>query len=233
MITRRWYAALTVLVLLALALLLPAQNHPIRVGILVYNGVYNTEFIAPLDVFDHAAGHTNGRLQVFTVAPEPGAITTVEGLRILPRYSFATAPDIDWLIVPSGENYRSDINDQTLVGWIRRVGGQATIVHSNCWGAFLLAAAGLLDGKQATTYPQSVEEFAQAFPRVNVVRDSLLVDDADAITSAGGVVSYDAALYIVEKQLGPEIAERVATGLVFDWEKHRADYKSAGVGAEQ
>jgi transcriptional regulator GlxA family with amidase domain len=135
------------------------------------------------------------------------------------------------LIVPSGENYRSDIKDEALVGWIRRVGNSATVVHSNCWGAFLLGAAGLLDGKQATTYPQSLDEFAQAFPRVNVRRGSLLVDDNGAVTSAGGVVSYDAALYIVEKHLGSEIAQGVATGLVIDWEDRRADYESASVAS--
>jgi transcriptional regulator GlxA family with amidase domain len=160
------------------------------------------------------------------VAPELGSVTTAEGLRVLPRYSFATSPEIDWLIVPSGEDYRTDINDEVLVGWIRRTGSQAAIVHSNCWGAFLLGAAGLLDAKQATTYPQSLEEFAQAFPRVKVRRDSLLVDDGGAVTSAGGVVSYDAALYIVEKHLGTDVAERVATGLVIDWKDRRADYES-------
>lgn len=231
MITRRWYAALAVLLFLALALLLPAQDRPTRVGVLIYNGVYNTEFIAPLDVFDHAATHTNGRLQVFTVAPEFGSVTTAEGLRVMPRYSFATSPRIDWLIVPSGENYPEDTQDEALVRWIRTIGGEAALVHSNCWGAFLLGAAGLLDGKQATTYPQSLDEFAQAFPRVKVARNSLLVDDAGAVTSAGGVVSYDAALYIVEKHFGPEVARSVATGLVIDWDRRRADYESAGLGA--
>lgn len=226
MITCRWYAALAALLLLALALLVPAQDRPLRVGILVYDGVYNTEFIAPLDVFDHAATHTDGRLQVFTVAPELGSITTAEGLRVLPRYTFAASPEIDWLIVPSGKNYRADMKDESLVGWIRKMGGPAAIVHSNCWGAFLLGAAGLLDGKQATTYPQSLDEFAQAFPRVKVRRNSLLVDDDGTVTSAGGVVSYDAALYIVEKQLGADVAERVATGLVIDWKERRAEYES-------
>lgn len=226
MISRRWHAALAALLLLALTLLVPAQDRPLRVGILVYDGVYNTEFIAPLDVFEHAAVHTDGRLRVFTVAPELGSITTAEGLRVLPRYSFATSPEIDWLIVPSGEDYRADIKDEALVGWIHRMGSHAAIVHSNCWGAFLLGAAGLLDGKQATTYPQSLEEFAQAFPDVNVRRDSLLVDDDGALTSAGGVVSYDAALYIVEKHLGADVAERVANGLVIDWKERRADYES-------
>lgn len=223
--SRRWFVALALLFALAQPLVLRAQEERIRVAILVYDGVFNTEFIAPLDVFNHAATHTQGRLQVFTVAPRPGSVTTAEGLRILPRYSFVTAPTPDWLIVPSGENYRTDTENEALVGWIRKVGGQARVVHSNCWGAFLLGAAGLLEGKQATTYPQSLDEFAQRFPGVTVRRDLRLVDDNGVVTSAGGVVSYDAALYLVEKFLGPEVARRVATGLVIDWAKRRAHYQ--------
>lgn len=208
-----------------------AEQKPLRVGILVYNGVYNTEFIAPLDVFAHASVHTGGRLQVFTVAPTLGSVTTAEGLRILPQFSFATAPAIDWLIVPSGEHYRADSENPELVGWIGRIGRKSQVVHSNCWGAFLLAAAGLLDGRRATTYPQSLDEFAAAFPAIQVVRDQLLVDDDNFVTSAGGVVSYDAALYLLEKHFGMELAQKVATGLVINWDARRQAYTAAGSGS--
>lgn len=226
-----WCLPVASVLLLTLPLTLPAQAERIRVGILVYDGVYNTEFIAPLDVFNHAATHTQGRLQVFTLSPRPGSVTTAEGLRILPRYSFVTAPMPDWLIVPSGENYRADIKDEALLNWIRQIGRRAKVVHSNCWGAFLLAAAGLLDAKQATTYPQSLDEFAQQFPGVRVRRDLPLVDDNDVVTSAGGVVSYDAALYLVEKHLGEDVARQVATGLVIDWDARRAHYQSVAVAS--
>jgi transcriptional regulator GlxA family with amidase domain len=148
---------------------------------------------------------------------------------VLPRYSFSTVPAIDWLIVPSGANYRTDMENETLVAWIRATGRRAQVVHSNCWGAFLLGAAGLLDGKQATTYPQSVDEFAQRFPSVHVRRDVQLVDDNGVVTSAGGVVSYDAALYLVEKHFGAQVARKVATGLVIDWDARRAGYRAAAV----
>jgi len=225
MTIRRWLILLLGLLLSGVPL--SAQEGRIRVAILVYDGVYNTEFIAPLDVFDHAGAHTNGRQEVFTVAPKLGSVTTAEGLRVLPQYSFLTAPAIDWLIVPSGKNYRSDVDDKALVGWIREVGRRAKVVHSNCWGAFLLGAAGLLEGRQATTYPQSLDEFAEMFPGVRVRRDRLIIDDNNVVTSAGGVVSYDAALYLVEKHFGADVASRVATGLVLDWEKPRVNYQSA------
>jgi transcriptional regulator GlxA family with amidase domain len=227
--SQRWLACLAVVVLLGFAVLMRPQPQRLRVGILVYEGVYNTEFIAPLDVLNHAATHTGGQLVVFTVSPRLGSVTTAEDLRVLPQYSFSTAPAIDWLIVPSGANYRTDMENETLVAWIRATGRRAQVVHSNCWGAFLLGAAGLLDGKQATTYPQSLDEFAQRFPDVNVRRDLQLVDDNGVVTSAGGVVSYDAALYLVEKHFGAQVARKVATGLVIDWDARRAGYQAAAV----
>lgn len=208
-----------------------AQTQRVRIGILVYEGVFNTEFMAPLDVFDHAARLVGGQIEVFTVGPDAGSVTTAEDLRILPRYSFATVPAIDWLVVPSGENYREDMKNPALVAWIHRVGAQAQVVHSNCWGAFLLGAAGLLDGKQATTFPQNLDDLAQRFTAVKVRRNLALVDDDGVVTSAGGVVSYDAALYLVEKYFGAEVADKVAEGLVIDWAARRQQYLSAGTGA--
>ncbi len=203
-----------------------APNH-IRVGILIYEGVFNTEFIAPLDVFDHAAGRTEGKLEVFTVSPTDDLVTTAEGLRVKADYSFKTSPPIDWLVVPSGENYRKDVGNQTLIDWISGVGDHAQVIHSNCWGAILLAGAGLLDGRHATTFPASTKEFAEMFPRVKVEHDAMLVDDSGAVTTAGGVLSYDGALYLVEKEFGLETARGVAEGLVIDWDTRREALKKA------
>ncbi len=138
---------------------------PIRVAILICDGVYDTELIAPLDVFNRAGSHTRGQIRVFTVAPGTGPVATAERLHIVPQYSFANAPGIDWLVVPSGTHYRTDLNNRILVGWIRTVGRRSKVVHSNCWGAFLLGAAGLLDGREVTTFPASLDEFVQRFPR--------------------------------------------------------------------
>ena len=215
------------LILLLAALTAATQEAPapkrdrVRIAILVYDGVYNTEFIAPLDVFNHLGQHSGGRVEVFTIAPRFGTVTTAEGLRIQPDYSFTASPTIDWLVVPSGANYLRDMRDAALIGWIRKTGREAKIVHSNCWGAYLLAAAGLLDGKRATTFPSSVADLAQQFPALQVRRDVLLVDDGGAVTSAGGVSSYHAALYLVEKHFGRDLAATIANGLVVEWDLKR------------
>lgn len=205
---------------------LPAQvpkpaPRPLRVGILIYDGVFNTEFVAPLDVFQHAEARTK-KVEVFTVAPHLGSVLTAEGLKVIPHRTFADAPNVDILVVPSGKHYEKDMHDRALVAWIRERSAKARIVHANCWGAFLLGAAGILDGRWATTFPADTSRLQKTFPRAIVKADANLVDDPGQsgqprlITSAGGVVSYDAALYLVEELLGPEVAENIAAGLVFD-----------------
>ncbi len=198
----------------------PAQR-PLRVAILIYDGVFNTEFIAPLDVFQHAEARTR-KVEVFTVAPHLGSVLTAERLKVIPHHTFADAPNVDILVVPSGKNHEKDMHDITLVSWIRERASKAKIVHANCWGAFLLGAAGILNGRWATTFPPDTGRLQKTFPRAIVQAEAKLVDDPGeqgqprVITSAGGVVSYDAALYIVEDLLGHEVAESIARSLVFD-----------------
>lgn len=205
---------------------LPAQvpkpaPRPLRVGILIYDGVFNTEFVAPLDVFQHAEARTK-KVEVFTVAPHLGSVLTAEGLKVIPHRTFADAPNVDILVVPSGKHYEKDMQDPALIAWIRERSAKARIVHANCWGAFLLGAARILDGRWATTFPADTGRLQKTFPRAIVKADAKLVDDPGQsgqprlITSAGGVVSYDAALYIVEELWGRELAEGIASGLVFD-----------------
>ncbi len=214
-------------VLLGCGAMLHASAQParIQVGILIYEGIFDTEFIAPLDVMKHAAPYTAKPLEVFTVAPRPGIVHSAEGVRLQPDYSFGNAPRIDWLIVPSGKNSESDIHDKVMVDWVRSVGRRAQVVQSNCDGAFLLGEAGLLDGKHATTYPLSLDKFSRMFPKVTVRRGLRFVDDNDTVTSPGGVSSYDVALYVVEKHLGRDVAQKVAAELVLEWDLARVRHE--------
>lgn len=191
----------------------------LRVGFLVVDGVYGTELVAPHDVFTHAALHTNGtRIEVSTVSPDGAPVTTAEGLELVPDHGFATAPPYDLLVVPSAEHSRdSDRQDARLVEWIAATGGRARHVVSFCWGAYLLAEAGPLDGLAATTFPDDVAVLAAAFPEIDVRLNVSFVHDGKALTSQGGARSYEAALYLVERLFGDEVAGKVAHGLLVPW----------------
>jgi len=205
----------------------PAQ--PLRsIGFLVLPGVYNSELMAPYDVFDHLRFRVEQAPEVFTVAPAPGAIRTFEGLHLLPHYTFENAPPIDLLVLPSAEhNMDSDLANQTLIAWVRRAGARAQLLLSLCDGAFILAKAGLLDGLEATTFPGDQDRFAELFPQVKLQRGDSFVHDGRAITSVGGAKSYEAALYLVEQLYGRDPAENIATGLVIDWKLSALQYRRA------
>ncbi len=184
------------------------------------DGVYNTELAAPWDVFQHTVHHRAPEpgIEVFAVSPDGGPVTTAEGLRLLPDYGFDDVPEMDILVVPSTEGSRDrDLEDGRLVEWVRGAGGRARLVVSLCWGAFLLAEAGLLDGHACTTFPGDYGTFARAFPDHDLRVNVSFVHHRRALTSQGGARSYEAALYLVQLLYGEEVARGIGRGLLVPW----------------
>jgi len=198
----------------------PQAEAPLNVGILIVDGVYNTELTAPFDIFHHTVFHTEPGMRVFTVAPSEAPVRTFEGLRITPDHDFADAPPIDVLVVPSAEHSMdSDLENEALLSFVRRVGSEADYILSLCDGAFVLAAAGLLDGLQSTTFPGDIERYRELFPQLRVHEDVSFVHDGRAITSAGGALSFDPAMYLCEVLYGIEVTRGIGKGMCIDWDK--------------
>ena len=199
-----------------------ASNRPVdtlTVAFLAINGVYNSELMAPYDIFQHTIFHTNPGMKTFIVSPTHEPITTFEGITITPHFSFDDVPEIDVLVVPSAQNNMgSDLEDEALISFVSEKGGKAKFIMSLCDGAFILAQAGLLDGLKTTTFPSDISKFRETFPQLDVYENISFVHDGKAITSAGGAKSYDPALYLVEYLYGKKVADGVAGGLVIDWD---------------
>lgn len=196
---------------------LPADRK-LRAGFLVVNGVYNTELMAPYDVFQHTVFHTQPGIEVFTVSPDGQPVTTFEGIRITPTYGFQNAPEIDILVVPSAEGSMDrDLQNKAMIDWVRRVGGRARHVMSLCDGAFVLAQAGLLNGVPATTFPKDYERFATMFPNVDLRINVSFVDAGRMLTSQGGARSFDVAMHLVDRLYGQRVAKGVGDGLLIPW----------------
>ncbi|HXT52633.1 MAG TPA: DJ-1/PfpI family protein, partial [Thermoanaerobaculia bacterium] len=184
------------------------RDRPLRAGFLVLDGVYGTELVAPYDILQHTVSHTRPGIDTFTISPDCGTVKTAEGLVIDARYGFADAPAVDILVVPSGEhNMDSDLGNEALIAWLTKTGKSARYVVSLCDGAFLLARAGLLQGRLATTYPGDQDRFAQMFPKLELRRGVSFVHDGPVLTSVGGARSYDAALYLVDHLYGEQVAK--------------------------
>jgi transcriptional regulator GlxA family with amidase domain len=193
-----------------------------NVGFLIMDGVYNTELTAPYDIFQHTRYRKGIKpMNVFTISKDRNVVTSFEGLRMLPDFSYTedTIPHIDILVVPSAEHHLdSDLEDTVMINWVRNVSQTASYVTSHCDGAFVLAKAGLLDDVSCTTFPSDIIKMRDIFPQLDIKEDVLFVHDGKYITSAGGAKSFEAALYLCEHLYGKEITETLAGGLVIDWD---------------
>ena len=186
------------------------------------DGTFNTELTAPFDIFQHTIFRKGiKQMNVFTVANTDAAITTFEGMRILPDFNYLkdSLPQIDILVVPSAEHHLdSDLEDIAMLDFVKRVDKEATFITSHCDGAFVLAKAGVLKDKVSTTFPSDIDQMRTTFPTLDIRKDVLFVHDGKYITSAGGAKSFEAALYLCEYLYGKEIAQTLAGGLVIDWD---------------
>jgi transcriptional regulator GlxA family with amidase domain len=153
----------------------------------------------------------------FTVAQSLEPVNAAAGLRTAPDYSFEDHPHIDILVVPGGRGTRREVDNPVAIDWIRRVAGDAELTTSVCTGSFLLARAGLLAGRRATTHWGSIERMRETFPDIEVLENVRWVDDGLVVTSAGVSAGIDMSLYVVERLCGAEAAESAARLMEYDY----------------
>lgn len=195
-----------------------------NVAFLIMDGVYNTELTAPFDIFQHTIFRDSIKaMNTFLIAKSKEVVTSFEGIRMLPDYSYReTYPQIDILVVPSAEHHLdTDLEDQEMLDFLRKTDKHAQYVTSHCDGAFVLAKAGLLDKVASTTFPSDIPKYKKMFPQLDVRDSTLFVHDGKYITSAGGAKSFEASLYLAEVLYGPEVARRLAGGLVIEWDLNK------------
>ena len=189
-----------------------------QVTVLAFPRVQPLDVTGPVEVFSIAsrlARKADQRYQIEVVAPTAGALHTWSGLKLVADRDLAHATrPIDTLIVAGGPGVQDATRNRFLVGWIRRTARRARRVASVCTGAFLLAEAGLLDGRRATTHWSACDELARRHPRVRVEKDPIFVREGAVSTSAGVTAGIDLALDLVDEDLGRGIALEVARWLV-------------------
>jgi transcriptional regulator GlxA family with amidase domain len=199
-----------------------------NVAFLIMDGTFNSELTAPYDIFHHTIFREGiKQMNVFTVANTDKPITTFEGMRIIPDFNYLkdSLPNIDILVVPSAEHHLdSDLEDENMIDFVKRVDKEATFITSHCDGAFVLAKAGILNGKVSTTFPSDIDQMRKTFPDLDIRKNVLFVHDGKYITSAGGAKSFEAALYLCEYLYGKEIAKSLAGGLVIDWDVEKVPH---------
>lgn len=196
--------------------LLPPRDR--LVVMLAFEGGNLVDVAGPLQAFDTAnhlrpPGTTGYRL--LTVSEHGGAITTSPGLPLLTEpLSTLSGKSIDTLIVPGGLPPEGPVHLGGLVAWLRRNAQRPRRLCSVCTGAFLLADAGLLDGRRCTTHWSRAAELASRRPALRMDSDSIFVRDGNIWTSGGVTAGIDLSLALVEEDLGHEVAIATARQLV-------------------
>ena len=189
----------------------------LKIGFVLTNGFYTTEFTGPLDVFNHA-NWSNKKVDVFSISEGALPVKSAEGVKILPDFSFENTPPIDILVIPSGVNTRKvDLENKKLMNFLNEKGNAARHVMSLCEGAFALAESGLLDKHEATTYPSEIHDLRENYPDLKVKEGVSFVHDGKMVTSVGEAKSFEAALYLMSKIFDDKTANEIAEGLLVDW----------------
>jgi transcriptional regulator GlxA family with amidase domain len=196
-------------------------SQPRRIAIVIYPAVQSLDVTGPLEVFAgaqtllEASGRPDSGYELCTLSRDGQPLRTSSGLTLAPDFSLSTAPaQIDTLIVAGGFGHDEACTDQTLIDWIANAAGTARRTASVCTGAFLLAQAGVLDGRRASTHWAFAHDLQQRYPQVRVDAEPIFVRDGPIWSSAGVTAGMDLALALVEEDLDRDAALTIARHLV-------------------
>ncbi|QSQ24590.1 DJ-1/PfpI family protein [Pyxidicoccus parkwayensis] len=201
-----------------------ARGQPLRIALLAFDDAQVLDITGPLEVFGRASrwlreehGATGDRYTLELISAHGSVLRSSSGLRlvadaVIPRRS--TRDPIDTLLIAGGRGVRHVAEDKHVLAWVREQAPRVRRLASVCTGAFVLAAAGLLDGRRAVTHWSECEQLARLHPRVTVEQDPIFIRDGHVYTSAGVTAGMDLALALVEEDCGKDLAMAVARELV-------------------
>jgi transcriptional regulator GlxA family with amidase domain len=185
---------------------------PYIVGVLVGDGAPILEVAVAPRVFD--IDRAGVRFDVRTAGERPGPLTTTAGITLTVPHPLGALEDAGVIVVPGWRAPGGAPVAPGVLDVLRAAHRDGATVVGLCLGAFVLAEAGLLDGRRATTHWYHLAEFAAGYPAVEVVTDALFVDEGTVLTSAGSAAGLDACLHLLRREHGPQVAATAARSLV-------------------
>jgi len=214
-----------------------SEGRTLNIGIYVFDDMEVLDFAGPFEVFMTAsrlymrafggegdASQAAPPFAVFTIADTRRLIRARGALSLQPHFVIANRPPIDVFIVPGGI-VNAEMARPEIIAWIAETARAATVTASVCTGAFLLAQAGLLRGKPATTHWEDIPDLAAQFPNVDVKAGVRWVDTGDIVTGAGISAGIDMSLHLVARLAGESLAVKTARQMDFDWQRTEEDRK--------
>jgi transcriptional regulator GlxA family with amidase domain len=185
----------------------------IMIGVLVFPDFQLLDAAGPISVFEIAARFAGADQSIKALAVMPGPVRSSSGIELLAR-GLRSSGAISALIVAGGEGVRAAATCEKTLAFVRGIAKRGVRIASVCSGAYILAEAGVLDGRRATTHWQRTRHFVAAYPRIKLEPDRIFVRDGDIWSSAGISAGIDLALAMVAEDFGDEVAQKTARQLV-------------------
>ena len=190
-----------------------AETAFIMIGVLIFPDFQLLDAAGPISVFEIAARFANGTSSIRVLAATPGPVRSSSGVEMLAR-GLKPSGAITTLIVAGGQGVRAAATGEKTLTFVRAMAKRGIRIASVCSGAYVLAEAGLLDGRRATTHWQRTRHFLKTYPQVKLEADRIFTRDGNIWTSAGITAGIDLSLAMVAEDFGDEIAQRTAKQLV-------------------
>ena len=185
----------------------------LTIGVLLFPQVEELDFVGPFEVLSYINKIKPASTKVLLIAEAAEPVEAFNGMRVIPDVTMANCPDLDILVVPGGKGRYTAMKNTAIQEFIQRQAQKAKYITSVCTGAFLLAEAGLLANKKATTYHTAFAELAAY--SVEVLSQKVVRED-NIITAAGVSSGIELGLYLLKEEFGTALAQEVADKIEYD-----------------
>jgi putative intracellular protease/amidase len=184
-------------------------------GAVLYEDFELLDLYGPLEMF----GSIGAELRIATVAEKTGPVTSFQRPKTVAEFDFASAPMLDLILLPGGFGTLAQLQNPAMLDFLRRRAATAEVTMSVCSGSAILAKAGLLDGRRATSNKQFFDLARAQSTAVKWVEQARWVEDGPFATSSGVSAGTDMALAVIAKLYGKEIAQQIAESTEYEWQQ--------------
>ncbi len=186
-------------------------------GVVLFEGFELLDVYGPLEMFGNLPG-----ISIEMTSERGGAVASTQGPKVLTDSTLADCPHLDLVLVPGGMGTREQIDNRVMLDWLGERAAAAETVMTVCTGTALLARAGILDGRRATTNKAWFGWVADQGPSVKWVKEARWVEDGKFVTSSGVSAGIDMALAVIAQLAGVEVSETIALATEYDWHRDPA-----------
>ncbi|MBR9872158.1 MAG: DJ-1/PfpI family protein [Gammaproteobacteria bacterium] len=184
------------------------------IGVVLFPGFELLDVFGPLEMYGQAPEH----FEIQLVSEHGGEVASAQGPRSVADLALCDAKSFDIVLVPGGIGTRAEVSNDVLLQWFRDHAQTSEYLTSVCTGSALLAKAGILDGVSATTNKKAFDWAASQSERVHWVKEARWVEDGRFFTSSGVSAGIDMTLALIQKMLGPDMANSIATLAEYEWQ---------------